>query len=39
MGTIHDSGYDKDCDLCLFDKHYCGTCEDVVGHNHWHEDD
>jgi hypothetical protein len=30
--------YDDLCDLCLFDRHYCPTCQDVVGHNHTHDD-
>lgn len=28
--------YDEICDICLFDRHYCATCEDVVGHGHVH---
>jgi hypothetical protein len=27
-----------DCDLCLYDLHYCPICDDAVGHFHWHEE-
>lgn len=37
MEDIHDQGYNPDCDDCLFDRHSCDVCDDVVGHNHWHE--
>jgi hypothetical protein len=37
MDEIHDSGYQNDCDRCLYDLHHCPLCDDVVGHNHFHE--
>ena len=30
--------YDKDCDECLIDWHYCPAENDVVGHYHNSED-
>ena len=26
--------YDRDCDACLMDLHYCPAENDVVGHRH-----
>lgn len=26
------------CDVCLNDGHHCATCNDVVGHRHYHDD-
>jgi hypothetical protein len=27
------------CDDCLHDRHFCYACDDVVSHNHAHDDD
>lgn len=30
--------YNADCDLCLYDRHYCEICQDVVYCGHSHSD-
>ena len=37
MDEIHDGGYNRECDMCLYDLHHCPLCDDVVGHAHFHE--
>ncbi len=29
---------DRDCDRCLYDRHHCPVCIDVVGCGHLHDD-
>ena len=33
---VSDDGYRADCDACLYDRHGCEICAEVVGHNHYH---
>lgn len=37
--TGNCGGCDHCCDTCNRDGHYCPICNDVVGHNHTHEED